>query len=1004
MAKIPLRTYIQEIDRQIISNRIDEAIAHSRYILQTYSRYIAVYRLLGKAYSEAKRYGDAADIFQRVLSSIPEDKVSHVGMSIIREDEGNLNEAIWHMEMAFEVDPSNSAIQDELRRLIAKRDGMEPPRIRLTRGALARMYIKGDLVQEAVSELRIALAEDSNRLDLKVLLANSLARLGQRVEAVEIANQILRKLPNNLDANRIMAELLTGTERDEEAQNYRQIVCSLDPYYSFVNPANPIVEQVPDQAITLERLEWKLGQPQPGIADQPAWATSLGIKISDQVGEKETLPDWLAGEPETPPAEPAIPESVIFAERAHLEEEAIPNAEIEQPAPDRFQENLIEPEAKEIFAAEQISGEPKNDEIPSWMEEAGWEPVTADQVQATPPEGEETMPAEEEEPMLDQTEIPEWLKGIVVAETTATIFSSDKEESAPPVEAPVDSAAAGLAAQAASEAVEGPAENPPEAGGTTIPAWLPEEAEIFGESIESKMPENATGEALPDWVFEKEPSYSSESQLPPWLSEPPEDENQIEDAAKADIEPAKGLPDWLFVEDSSQAAEAELAAGSPDWLMEENLPPELIPEGAAPADEMLTTEIPGWLFEEKTSTEAEAAPEIKSIFSDEVAPAQESSQPAETAPEEEMPVAHPVAALTLPAWLLANKESSTPASPAAAEIPEEPAPANSLDQEPELTGLVAGEKSSTIPAWLYEEELGELPLKEGDTEPSKSSKQKEISQPEEPASAVPAWILEAIEEPPVIQAAAEPVIAEGSFEPLAEEFAWENPPEGTTGVIPAWLLEEEVEARIESVSTPSESGGGEIFAASTELETPPEIAASPEISTKAEMPEPAVPTFPEPEAAVSVEPELGLPDWLFESAPEPDLVQEMVPEPVATEMIPEPATSEMVQEPATGEMLPEPAASEMVQEVRDILEQEPPELASARLDLSQNNLNQAIEMYSILVESNMYLPEIIQDLQGAIEKYPDNPAIWQSLGDAYLRTDQTQDALDAYLKAQNLLV
>jgi tetratricopeptide (TPR) repeat protein len=153
MAKIPLRTYLQEVDRMVSSNRIDEAIAHSRYILQIYSRCIAVYRVLGKAYSEAKRYSDAADIFQRVLSSIPEDKVSHVGMSIIREDEGNVEEAIWHMEMAFEVDPSNSAIQEELRRLIGKRDGIEPPRIRLNPVRLPGCISK--ISSEAVSgELR----------------------------------------------------------------------------------------------------------------------------------------------------------------------------------------------------------------------------------------------------------------------------------------------------------------------------------------------------------------------------------------------------------------------------------------------------------------------------------------------------------------------------------------------------------------------------------------------------------------------------------------------------------------------------------------------------------------------------------------------------------------------------------------------------------------------------------------------------------------------------------
>ena len=163
MAKIALRVYTREIEDLIEQGQLDEAIAHCRHILESYPKHLGTYRLLGKANLEAKRYSDAADIFQRVLSSQPEDFVSNVGMSIIREDEGNLDAAIWHMERAFEVQPSNQAIQDELRRLYGRRDGIEPPKIRLTRGALARMYAHGGLHDQAIAELRASLSTDPQR-------------------------------------------------------------------------------------------------------------------------------------------------------------------------------------------------------------------------------------------------------------------------------------------------------------------------------------------------------------------------------------------------------------------------------------------------------------------------------------------------------------------------------------------------------------------------------------------------------------------------------------------------------------------------------------------------------------------------------------------------------------------------------------------------------------------------------------------------------------------------
>ena len=150
MAKVSLRIYNREIERLIEQGQTDEAIAHCRHILQTFPKHLETYRMLGKAYLEARRYGEAVDIFGRLLMAVPDDFVSHVGLSIIRDEESKLDDAIWHMERAFEVQSSNAAIQGELQRLYGRRDGMEPPKIRMTRGALARIYVHGELYPQAL--------------------------------------------------------------------------------------------------------------------------------------------------------------------------------------------------------------------------------------------------------------------------------------------------------------------------------------------------------------------------------------------------------------------------------------------------------------------------------------------------------------------------------------------------------------------------------------------------------------------------------------------------------------------------------------------------------------------------------------------------------------------------------------------------------------------------------------------------------------------------------------
>ena len=100
MAKVSLRAYNREIESMIDRGQLDEAIAHCQHILKTFPKHLETYRLLGKAYLEYKRYHDAVDIFMRVLAAEPNDFVANVGISIIRDEENKLDDAIWEGHQA----------------------------------------------------------------------------------------------------------------------------------------------------------------------------------------------------------------------------------------------------------------------------------------------------------------------------------------------------------------------------------------------------------------------------------------------------------------------------------------------------------------------------------------------------------------------------------------------------------------------------------------------------------------------------------------------------------------------------------------------------------------------------------------------------------------------------------------------------------------------------------------------------------------------------------------
>ena len=386
MARIPLRTYNHEVENLIERGQIEEAIAHCKNILKQFPKHIETYRLLGKSFLESQRYAEAADILQRVLSVFPDDFVSQLGMSIIREDEGNLDAAIWHMERAYEVQPFNRPVQDELRRLYGRRDGAEPPRIRLTRGALVRMYARGDLYPQAIAEIRAAQAEDPSRIDLIVLLAKMYYLSGQKIEATEISSSLITKLPYCYEANRILMEVLPETSRAEDARIFQQRLFSLDPYAAFISPNAPTSIQVPEQTVLVEKVDW---QPSMTDAQAPDWAKTIGVEWEES--SEENLPDWLSaiqpGQAETAEITPG-PEMVD-----------------EQPA----------------------AGVQSKDELmPEFLKEAGWEPSDGT-VEEQPLALDELEPAEEEGEIAE-AEIPEWLQSLAPDTTTASDTGEPADE------------------------------------------------------------------------------------------------------------------------------------------------------------------------------------------------------------------------------------------------------------------------------------------------------------------------------------------------------------------------------------------------------------------------------------------------------------------------------------------------------------------------------------------------------------------------------------------------
>jgi len=553
MTKVSLRIYNREIESLIEQEHIDEAIAHCQHILRVFPKHLDTYRLLGKAYLEGHRHNEATDIFRRVLMVSPDDFISHAGMSIIRDDEGKLDETIWHMERAFEAQPSNAAVQGELKRLYGRRDGIEPPKIRMTRGALAHMYVQGELFPQAIAEIKSVLTEDPQRADMQVLLAQAYFRSGQKVEASEICSTLLNKYPYSLEANRILAEILPGTGRAEDAQVYRQRMIELDPYIEFATGSLFASLDVPDTAIIVERME---GRQDTGVELPESWTDRIGIEP-----EKEAKPeiDWLK------PGE-KVPDSGSTLEKTPGGEEV---------APDLIPSaGLVESDGVKREEQPEPSTEPEESgpelaqaEIPEWIKAM----APADAAQS--PEPVPDLP-KSREPMNDRIspsdEIPDWLKDL----------STPGEE--PPEPVPSE----GVPKATSDESFSAPGMEVEDQDAAL--AWLEDLAAKQGAKPEelTTKPEDRPDKP-PDWILqamEREEKEEDEKQVPP-IEEPQAPAFLGDWLSEKEVESGKSEP--TPEEEQAISAEKEPEASLRDLATEQNLEtPMAAEEESKPIDEL----------------------------------------------------------------------------------------------------------------------------------------------------------------------------------------------------------------------------------------------------------------------------------------------------------------------------------------------------------------------------------------------------------------------------------
>ncbi len=633
MAELTLREYEERIRAFLDNEQFEEAIAWAQHLLRKFPKYIRGYEYLAQAAMETGQEDEALEIFRRVLSTDPESVVAYTGAALIFRRMNVLHEAIWHMMRAFELQPGTPFIREQLRDMYAEYEGRRPGRLKLNRAALGRAHLRNGQYDMAIRELRAELAEDPDRIDLRVALAEALWRAGRYREAVDEAELVLQELPRSLKANLILGQFYTQEGDTDRAAEYLQVAQRLDPENRVARELFGNRSPLPVREITLSEPSAEPAPPEP----EPLETSELSWSLEETALFAETT--------ETPPLD----------WRDALRQ-ATEDALAQAPAPSVDWRDALRQATEEELAAVPVP------ETPAWVAELR---EATEEALSAPTE--EAPVTEAPSPVL---EAPAWVAELRQATAQAmegTVEVEAAEPGAPPAEAP--------------------AEEPP--------TWVAELREVVEEAVTQAMdvlpslPEEEVGPEVPPWIgLLYEATVELLAEIPEEAERPAvaEAETVIE---ATETEPLSGEAEAVAealeeveAEPSAEAvAETEFSGGEAETIAD--VSGEAQPQAAE--EEAVTEAL------EEPEPLGEASPEVVDEVPGEIAVVPEVEQVAPE-PEEPLPPAEPTEVVVPEveqARAVSDVEEPTPEAVTPAEEPEAATPAAAEPETDELARATA---------------------------------------------------------------------------------------------------------------------------------------------------------------------------------------------------------------------------------------------------------------------------------------------------------------------------
>jgi tetratricopeptide (TPR) repeat protein len=202
MANTTLREYLQKTEDAISSGQIDDAMVNCQRILSSFPDALEAQRLLGEVYLAQGQLEEAQQTFDWILVNDPENVITYCDRALTSERLSDIDTALDCYQQAYELSRGNRQIRQEFNKLSAKVGQQE---FMFSRAGLARLYMRGDLLTQAVQEWEAILSASPERLDARTGLLETYWREGAYDKVKQLATQILEEIPACIKALLLLA-------------------------------------------------------------------------------------------------------------------------------------------------------------------------------------------------------------------------------------------------------------------------------------------------------------------------------------------------------------------------------------------------------------------------------------------------------------------------------------------------------------------------------------------------------------------------------------------------------------------------------------------------------------------------------------------------------------------------------------------------------------------------------------------------------------------------------